>query len=122
MNQTRGMLAPARFLSGLAIEGRRLLPRQRCRAFGPADGAERMGRIYVINLHREPDRWRGMKRELGQILGSSGAALTECTVRFPAVDARSFAQSPVQDDEVDPFYTLREHLFVEPQPRVLPDQ
>jgi GR25 family glycosyltransferase involved in LPS biosynthesis len=122
MNPTRGMLAPARFLYRLAIEGRRVLPRQRCRAFGPADGAERIGRIYVINLHREPDRWRDMKLELGQILGSSGDTLTECTERFPAVDARSFAQSPVQDGVVDPFYTLREQLFVEPQPRVLPDQ
>ena len=116
------MLAPARFLYRLALEGRRLLPRQRCRAFGPADGVERIERIYVINLDREPDRWRVMKRELGQVLDSSGGALTGQTVRFVAVDARSFAQSTVQDGEVDPFYTLGEQLFVEPQPRVLPDR
>ena len=122
MNPTRRMLAPARFLYRLAHASRQLLPRQCCRAFGSADRAKRIARIYVINLDSEPDRWREMKRELGQIVDYSGDALTEHTMRFPAVDAKSFAQSPVQDGEVVPFYTLREQLFVEPQPRVLPDQ
>ena len=122
MNPTRGMLAPTRFLYRLGLKGRRLLPRQRCHAFGPADGAERIERIYVINLDRQPDRWAEMRRELTQILDCSGDALTERTVRFPAVDARSFARSPEADDEVGPIYTLGDQLFVEPQPRVLPDR
>jgi GR25 family glycosyltransferase involved in LPS biosynthesis len=122
MNPMRGMLAPTRFLYRLALQGRRLLPCQRCRAFGPADAAERIERIYVINLDREPDRWREMRRELGQIVDSSGDALTGRTMRFSAVDARSFAQSPILDCEVDPFYALADQLFVEPQPRVLPDR
>src|SRR5262249_41818466 len=107
MNLLKGMLGPARFLYRLALEGRRLLPREHCGAFGPANGIER---IYVINLDREQDRWRDMERELDQVLDLSGRALTARTVRFPAVDARSFTQSPVHDGEVDPFYTLGEQL------------
>lgn len=122
MNPTRGMLTPTRFLYRLGLKGRRLLPRQRCHAFGPAIAAERIERIYVINLDRQPDRWAEMGRELDQILDCSGDSLTRRTVRFPAYDARSFPQSPKADDEVLPTYTLRDQLFVEPQPRVLPDR
>jgi GR25 family glycosyltransferase involved in LPS biosynthesis len=122
MNPTRGMLAPTRFLFRLGLKGRRLLPRKQCRAFGPAHPAGRIERIYVINLDRQPHRWTEMRRELDQILDSTGNALTQRTVRFPAFDARTFARSPKADDEVAPLYTLRDQLFVEPQPRVLPDR
>lgn len=120
MNPTRGMLALTRFFYRLGLKGRRLLPRQWCHAFGPAHPAERIERIYVINLDRQPGRWAEMRRELDQILDCSGEPLTQRTVRFPACDARSFALSHKADDEVGPIYTLRDQLFVEPQPRVLP--
>jgi len=55
-------------------------------------------------------------------LDSSGAELAKLAVRYRAVDARSFAQPPLEDHEVDPFYTLGDQLFVEPQPRALPDR
>lgn len=123
MNLNRRMLALTRFFYRLGLQARRLLPRQRCHAFGPAHPAERrIERIHVINLDRQPDRWAEMKRELDQVLDCSGDALTQRTVRFPACDARSFARSPKADDEVGPIYTLRDQLFVEPQPRVLPDR
>jgi GR25 family glycosyltransferase involved in LPS biosynthesis len=122
MNPTRGMLAPTRFFYRLGLKGRRLLPRQRCHAFGPANAAERIERIYVINLDRQPDRWAEMRRELDQILDCSGDSLTQRTARFPAYDARSFAHSPKAGDEIGPMYTLRDQLFVEPQPRVLPER
>jgi GR25 family glycosyltransferase involved in LPS biosynthesis len=63
-----------------------------------------------------------MKRELDWILDCSGNALTLRAVRFTAHDARGFTQSPEADYEVDPVYTLRDQLFVEPQPRVLPER
>lgn len=122
MNPTRGMLAPNRFFYRVGLKARRLLPRQRCHAFGPAHPAERIERVYVINLDRQSDRWDEMRRELDQILDCSGDALTQRTVRFPACDSRSFARSPKPDDEVGPIYTLRDQLFVEPQPCVLPDR
>ena len=122
MNHRRGMCAPAKLLYRLAIYGRRLLPRQRCPAFGPADAAKTIECIYVINLDREPDRWREMEHELDRVVDSSGVPLAARTVRFSAVDARNFTLSPFPDGEIDPFYTLSDQLFVEPQPRVVPDR
>ena len=58
MNPARRRLAPVRMLHRLGMEGRRLLPRQRCNAFG--DAADRIEQIYVINLDRQPERWHEM--------------------------------------------------------------
>lgn len=122
MNPMRGMRAASRRLYRIGLKSRWLLPRQRCHAFGPASATERIERIYVINLDRQSDRWNEVDQELSQVLDSSGDALAKRAVRYPAIDARSFTRSPLENDEVDPFYTLADQLFVEPQPRALPDR
>jgi len=101
---------------------RRFLPRRKCQAFG-VQGVEKYSRIekiYVINLDREPNRWSKMEQELRHILDSSGAELLSLTERHVAVDAKEFSQEPSKDADIDPFYTLGDQLFVEPQPLVLP--
>ena len=103
---------------------RRLLPRRKCRAFGVQGVGKgpRIGKIYVINLDREPGRWFKMEQELRRILDSSGSDLLSLTERHVAVDACAFSQEPPKDAEIDPYYTLKDQLFVEPQPLVLPTQ
>jgi hypothetical protein len=122
MNLSMPLRAPSKLLYRTALKCRRLLPRQQCHTLGPSNAKkrQRIEQIYVINLDRQPDRWTEMSKELSQFLDSSGAELTKLTVRYPAVDARSFAQALICDYEVDPFYTLGDQLFVEPQPRALP--
>jgi GR25 family glycosyltransferase involved in LPS biosynthesis len=61
-----------------------------------------------------------MEQELRHILDSSGAELLSLTERHVAVDANAFSQEPPKDADIDPFYTLGDQLFVEPQPLVLP--
>jgi GR25 family glycosyltransferase involved in LPS biosynthesis len=61
-----------------------------------------------------------MKRELTQILDWSGTDLRNLTDRCAAIDANHFIEEPQKDGEVDPFYTLSDQLFVEPQPLALP--
>ena len=124
MNGSRPLPTLLKLLYSIGLASRRLLPRQQSNTFGPATESEvhRIERIYVINLDRQPDRWAEMSRELRQVLDSSRAALTKRAVRYPAVDARSFEQSPLEGNEVDPFYTLGDQLFVEPQPRAMPDR
>lgn len=101
---------------------RRLLPRRKCRTFGvpDAEGYHRIEKVYVINLDRQPGRWSEMEQELRHILDSSGTELLKLTERHVAVDANSFTQELPKDADIDPFYTLGEQLFVEPQPLVLP--
>jgi len=122
MNLSRPLLAPSRLLFRIGLKSRRLLPRQKCRTFGPSNskGRPRIERIYVINLDRQPERWAEMERELRHVVDASGAELANLTVRYSAVDAKNFAQLPPKDEEIDPFYTLEDQLFVEPQPRALP--
>lgn len=104
---------------------RRLLPKQACRTFGGAGNGKRRDRIekvYVINLDREPGRWSRMERELRLILDSSGVELLALTQRLAAVDAKTFLEEPSKDSDIDPFYTLADQLFVEPQPLVFPSK
>jgi GR25 family glycosyltransferase involved in LPS biosynthesis len=101
---------------------RRLLPRRKCHTFGVsgAENSPKIEKLYVINLNREPGRWCKMKQELRHILDSEGAEILSRTVRHVAVDANEFSQEPPKNADVNPFYTLEDQLFVEPQPLVLP--
>src|SRR5437899_5772685 len=101
---------------------RRILPKQTSKSFGPRGEPEGqiVEKIYVINLDRKPDRWSRVTKELRRIRDRYGNDLLDLTERHSAVDARSFLRDPPKDADVDPFYTLADQLFVEPQPRTLP--
>ncbi len=76
----------------------------------------------MINLDRQPERWAQVSTELDLVLDSSRVVLAMRTIRHSAIDARRPVQSASAGDEVDPFYTLGDQLFVEPQPSALPDR
>jgi GR25 family glycosyltransferase involved in LPS biosynthesis len=122
MNLASTPLAILRLVSRLGHGLRRILPKQTSKAFGPQRNSEGQAieKIYVINLDREPDRWSRVKKELRRIRDRDGNDLLSLTERHTAVDARSFQQDLPKDGDVDPYYTLADQLFVEPQPRTLP--
>lgn len=122
MNLARQSISAVRYVFRFWLAFRRLLPKQKCNAF-TVRGTRKVpaiSMIYVINLDRESGRWAKMKQELKNILDSTGTEIMELTERLSAVDARQFSEDPVKDAEIDPFYTLEDQLFVEPQPLVLP--
>lgn len=122
MNLARTPLAILRLAFCLGYGLRLILPKQASKAFGPQrkSGGQTIEKIYVINLDREPGRWSRVKKELRRIKDVFGNDLLGLTERQNAVDARSFLQDPPKDSDVDPYYTLADQLFVEPQPRTLP--
>jgi GR25 family glycosyltransferase involved in LPS biosynthesis len=122
MNFARPSIAVVGYVFRFWLTLRRLLPKRKCKAFamGGTGKDPAINMIYVINLDREPGRWSMMEQELKHILDSSGTEILKLTERYPAVDANQFSQEPGKDAEIDPFYTLRDQLFVEPQPLVLP--
>ena len=125
MNLSRPLLAPSKVIFRVWMKLRRLLPRQRCRTFGTPNQSEqpRIEKIFVINLDRRPDRWAEMERELRHVVDAEGTELVDLTVRLSAVDAKDFAEFPPGGgEEVFPFYTLEDQLFVEPQPHALPER
>jgi GR25 family glycosyltransferase involved in LPS biosynthesis len=77
-------------------------------------------RIYVINLDRQPDRWRLMSRELGRLTDRSGKPLNAIARRFSAIDARYREWQPSRD-VIQPYYSLADQLFVQPTPLLAMD-
>ncbi|MDP9314340.1 MAG: family 16 glycosylhydrolase [Chloroflexota bacterium] len=76
----------------------------------------------MINLDRQQDRWAQVSREFNLVLDSSRVLLAKRVIRHSAIDARSLEQSLPASGDIEPFYTLRDQLFVEPQPRAFPDR
>ena len=95
MNLSRPLLPPVKHVFRILLKLRRLLPREKCQAFGAPDtkGWRRIERIYVINLNRQPDRWAEIERELRHFLDATGIELADLAERYPAVDARQIAES-----------------------------
>lgn len=124
MNPTRPLHLPAGFLYALGLRARRLLPRRQSNAFGSSiDGdTAKIGGLYVINLDRQTDRWQRITGELSLLLDGSRVALAKRAIRHSACDAGSLGMALTLGVDVEPFYTLRDQLFVEPQPHALPDR
>lgn len=120
MNLARTPLAALRLAFRLGYGLRKILPKQTSLAFGRNSKGHTIEKIYVINLDREPGRWSRVKKELRRVRDGYGNDLLSLTERQPAVDARSFLRDLPKDADVDPFYTLADQLFVEPQPQALP--
>ena len=123
MNLSKPRRAVSRFLHFLFLQCRTHLPRQQCLSFVPPSDAQQsgIGPIFVINLDRQPDRWTDVLLELACILDAAGKPLSERVVRYAACDAQTDADQLLDGGDVEPFYTLGDQLFVEPQPNALPD-
>lgn len=124
MNLARPPQVALRLALRLVHALRKMLPMQTSNAFGrkQTSGDQTIEKIYVINLDREPGRWSLVKHELSRIRDGFGTSLLDLTERYAAVDARGFSRDPRKDADVDPYYTLADQLFVEPQPQTLPTQ
>jgi GR25 family glycosyltransferase involved in LPS biosynthesis len=62
-----------------------------------------------------------MVREIDCILDARGKPLSERVARYSACDAQVDPLEFLDSTDVDPFYTLGDQLFVEPQPDAVPD-
>lgn len=123
MNVSKPLRSAIRLLHILFLQCRSRLPRQQCLKFISASDVPQsgIGPIFVINLDRQPARWTDMVRELGRVLDATGKPLSERVVRYSACDARAHPSGFLDGADVDPFYTLGDQLFVEPQPLAVPD-
>jgi len=123
MNLSKPLNSAARLLHSLFLRCRYCMPRQRSVAFLGSPDAQQsgIGPIFVINLDRKENRWTDMVRELNCILDAAGKPLSERAVRYSACDAQAEPPEFLGGADVDPFYTLGDQLFVEPQPSAAPD-
>lgn len=119
MNLLEPLGAAKQQLYSLFLRARAFLPVQQSIAFGPAVAAGRdpITDIHVINLDRQPERLLAVHRELDRIVDACGQPLSRRLIRHSACDARV---GTLESPGIDPYYTLADQLFVEPQPHVLP--
>ncbi len=105
----------ARLLYRVMLGTRYLGAKPTCESLGVDQRHDTIERIYVINLDRQGDRWRQMRRELSSLNDRSGKPLAGIARRFSAVDARYYT-GPPSSEELQPYYSLADQLFVEPNP------
>jgi GR25 family glycosyltransferase involved in LPS biosynthesis len=91
------------------------VPGPKIRAFG--EGARQIGAIIVVNLDRQPRRWRRVTREVGRFRTSEGVPLTSIMRRLVAVDARD-GRAIAATVDVDAMYRIGDQLYVQPDPRL----
>lgn len=91
------------------------LPGARIGAFG--GGANQIGAITLINLDRQPRRWKRVTRELGRFRTSEGVPLTAIARRLAAIDARD-GRSGAATSDVDVMYRVGDQLHVQPDARL----
>lgn len=123
MNLSKPLSALSSHFHTIFLKWRTYLPKQRSLTFYrlSADLQSGIDSIFVINLDRQPNRWYDILRELDSILDAVGKPLAERAVRFSACDGQADTSELLENNEVVPFYTLGDQLFVEPQPHALPD-
>ena len=92
-----------------------ILPSRRLSIFGP--GPDMIGLILVVNLDRQPSRWRRITRELQRFRTYGGSPLTSITKRLSAVDARD-GRAIAATADVDSIYSIGDQLYVQPDARL----
>lgn len=122
MNLVRPLRGAHRLLNSLLLRARVLLPKQRSMTFDRTINNEstHVTDIHVINLDRQPERLSAVHIELARIDDAAGQPLSERLIRHRACDAKAVPVGTLESPDIDPFYTLADQLFVEPQPDTLP--
>jgi GR25 family glycosyltransferase involved in LPS biosynthesis len=113
-----GRLSRLRFQ--LLLGARRFEFTSKVGSFGSDTKTDAIERIYVINLDRQPQRWRLIGNELSRLKDRSGKPLAAMARRFSAVDAQYLEGEP-DGKVVQPHYSLADQLFVQPDPLLAAD-
>jgi GR25 family glycosyltransferase involved in LPS biosynthesis len=113
LQNASGLLRRLAFRVARAVTNIR--PGVRIAAFGA--GNCRIGSILIVNLDRQPKRWRRVLRELGRFRTFDGAPLGSIAQRFAAVDARD-GRAVAATADVDSSYRIGDQLYVQPDARL----
>lgn len=113
LSEASGLLRALSFRAMRAAVGK--LPGGRINAFG--EGPDKISSILIVNLDRQPKRWRRMLRELDRFRTCAGKPLTSIATRLAAVDARD-GRAVAATADVDPNYRLGDQLHVQPDDRL----
>ncbi len=83
-------------------------------AFG--NSKNKINKIFIINLERQTERWKLIKKELINIPTNVDSNLSNFSERFSAIDAM---KESLTNPKVSSTYKLQDQYFVDPDPRLL---
>lgn len=92
-----------------------IFPGGKISAFGTGEGL--INSILIINLDRQPRRWRRVVRELRRFRTADDVSLASIARRFAAVDARD-GRAVAATADVDSTYRIGDQLYVQPDARL----
>ena len=102
--------------NALLMKLRRIFAKTKCSAFNILNNNEKLnyiGKIYAINLDRQPDRFSRVQSEFSRVTDAFRKPLINMLERVSAIDAINLEQYG-DTSNVDSKYTLGEQLFVDP--------
>ncbi|MEQ9148919.1 MAG: glycosyltransferase family 25 protein, partial [Cytophagales bacterium] len=77
-----------------------------------------INKIIVINLDRQKTRWRKLLKELKSHKAKHRKTLFDFLERVPAIDGKFIDPVEYSNEEVIGLYNLKEHFYVDPDPRL----
>ena len=83
-----------------------------------AGAGPRIHRAFVINLDRQPTRWKRFRREARAERTHLQGSLFDYCERVPAVDGTKLEAAHILPEEIETTYALKDHYFVDPNPRL----
>ncbi|WP_427197308.1 family 16 glycosylhydrolase [Pseudomonas aeruginosa] len=92
-----------------------IFPGGKISAFGTGEGL--INSILIVNLDRQPRRWRRVVRELRRFRTADDVSLASIARRFAAVDARD-GRAVAATADVDSTYRIGDQLYVQPDARL----
>jgi beta-glucanase (GH16 family)/GR25 family glycosyltransferase involved in LPS biosynthesis len=94
--------------------------RSKSNIFGYEDAGQtpKIHKAFVINLDRQPVRWKRFKREARIERTSHQKNLFNYCERVSAVDGSKLTQADMSPSEIEIKYDLKDHYFVDPDPRL----
>lgn len=78
----------------------------------------KISKIFVINLDRQPKRWSQIVREFKKQRTSNNKPLDKYLFRVPAVDGKFIKTDEFSSEVVEKMYYLKDHFYVDPDPRL----
>lgn len=80
---------------------------------------ENIETVFIINLDRQPDRWKKIKKEVRKQAIDGGESLLDYCHRVPAIDGKNLDINHSSVGEVQATYSLKDQYVIDPDPRLL---
>lgn len=86
------------------------------RIFGKLSGIQV---IYVINLDRQPDRWRQILKEAKRQKVAGKGTLVDFFYRISAIDGKDLCNNAIPIKQIEKTFTIQDQYYVDPDPQLL---